>query len=431
MTAPIADPEQGVLGAVIVDSRVLIDVMAILDEQDFANPNHRTVWSAVLDLHRSRQPIDALTLTNHLVNEGTLAKVGGAPYLQTLMAAPPAPQSASFYAGLVKEASVRRQLAMLGTSISSSAASMDPDDLITKAKSILGDLSVSTAADSCVRFGSVSMDAMNHVEEIGTNPDANTGLPTGFIDLDRLLHGLGAGRLITVAAASSVGKSVLLGDFFRAWMMHGIPCCMVTLEMDREEVWRRQASAATRVPHHAINSGQLSEDDWSRIARWAGDVSDTPAWVCDKAKMSLAEVEALALRGHEQWGWRGYIVDYSQIVKHRSRQGTRERDVAEIAAGLKDIGRQTGMAVVTAAQINREYTKRPEGVPRLSDLRESAALEHESDVVILIHRPDAFDPESPRAGEADFIVAKNRGGAKDTVTVASQLHLQRFVDMAI
>lgn len=276
-----------------------------------------------------------------------------------------------------------------------------------------------------VRWGDIARGALDNIERAGQDSAGITGLPTGFPDLDELSNGLQRGRLSLVAGLSGMGKSVLLGDFFRAWMRDRIPSVLVSPEMGREEIWRRQAAAACRVNHDALNSGRLYDEDWSRLARWITDTAEAPSWVFDQGRVTLPDLRELVLKGVAEYGWQGVVVDYAQKIHHRA--GTREREVAEIAVGLKELAREADVAMVVGAQINRESTKRTDKVPKLSDLRESAALEHEADLVILVHRPDYDDAESPRAGEADLIVAKNRAGARNTVTVAAQLHFQRFM----
>jgi replicative DNA helicase len=279
----------------------------------------------------------------------------------------------------------------------------------------------------CVRWNTLADPNMTALEALGARIGLG-GLPTGIPELDDLLDGLKPGQLILGAGLTGVGKSVFLGDIFRSWMNLKCPSVLVTLEMTRDEVWRRQASAACTIDHKRITSGDLDDGDWTRLARWVADTDDAPSWVCDRPRMTLPELDALIMAGVAEHGWQGAVVDYAQIIRHRA--GTREREVAEVAAGLKEIARKAEIPLVVGAQLNREATKRTGGVPKLADLRESAALEHEADQAILVHRPDYDDPESPRRGEADLIVAKNRGGRTGTVTVAAQLQWQRFKGFA-
>jgi replicative DNA helicase len=424
--------EQATLGACLLNPTVAADVALLpLAAADFAYPHHRNVWDAIQDLRTAGTPVDANVVAGHLHDNGRLARLpGGAAYLHTLTEAPANVLAGTTYAKRVKAASTRRELVRIATqAVDKAAGADDPLAIIAATQRALAGLTATTAADSLVRWGTIADGALDGIEAAGQHTTGTVGLPTGITDLDRLLGGFQNGRLYLVGALSGAGKSVLLGDFFRAWMNHKIPCCLVTVEMGRDEVWRRQAAAACRIPHHALNEGRLSDEDWSRLARWIADTNDAPAWICDKPRMTLTELDALIMRGVEQHGWRGAVVDYAQIIKHPAP--TREREVAQVASGLKEIARKANIPVITGAQLNREANRRPGGVPKMSDLRESAALEHESDCVILIHRPDYEDHESPRAGEADLILPKNRGGPKDTVTVAAQMHFQRFLDMAV
>jgi replicative DNA helicase len=290
------------------------------------------------------------------------------------------------------------------------------------------DLSSLGLDPSCVRWNTLADPGLAALETAGEQQGLG-GLPTGFVQLDEMLQGLRPGQLVVVGGLTGAGKSVLLGDFFRTWMNLKVPAALVTLEMTRDEVWLRQASAACSVDHKRLKAGQLTDIDWSKLARWVGNTDDAPSWVCDKPRMTLAEIDALTIIGVAEHGWQAVIVDYAQIVRHKA--GTREREVAEIAAGLKEIARNAKIPVVVGAQLNREANKRISGAPKMSDLRESAALEHEADVAILVHRPDYDDPKSARVGEADFHVEKNRGGPKGVITVVAQMHFQRFQEFDI
>jgi replicative DNA helicase len=281
--------------------------------------------------------------------------------------------------------------------------------------------------DACVPWSLVTQPLLDDLEKVAEAPGTLGGLPTGFTELDDMLHGLQKGRLYLVGALTGAGKSVFLGDLFRTWMTLQIPCCMISLEMGREEIAKRQAAAACRIDHGRLQSGDLADDDWTKLARWVGATDNAPAWICDKTAATIGDLSDLVQWGVAEHGWQAVIIDYAQKILAPGL--TREQAVASIAVGLKTIAREADIPVIIGAQLNRESTKRPGGEPKLSDLRESAALEHEIDVGILIHRPDYDDPKSARVGEADLLVKKNRGGARGTVTVAAQLQWQRFVPL--
>ncbi len=204
-----------------------------------------------------------------------------------------------------------------------------------------------------------------------------------------------------------------------------------SLEMSKIEIVMRLLSAEARVPLHVLRSGQLSDDDWSKLARRMGEISEAPIFVDDTPSMNLMEIRAKARRLKQRHDLKLIVVDYLQLMTSPKRTESRQQEVADLSRGLKLLAKEVECPVIAVSQLNRGPEQRTDKRPQLSDLRESGSIEQDADVVILLHRDDYYDKESPRAGEADFIVAKHRNGPTDTVTVAAQLHLSRFVDMAI
>ncbi|MEV4117376.1 replicative DNA helicase [Micromonospora sp. NPDC049645] len=204
-----------------------------------------------------------------------------------------------------------------------------------------------------------------------------------------------------------------------------------SLEMSKVEIVMRLLSAEARVPLHVLRSGQLSDDDWTKLARCMGEISEAPLFVDDTPSMNLMEIRAKARRLKQRHDLKMIVVDYLQLMTSPKRTESRQQEVADLSRGLKLLAKEVECPVIAVSQLNRGPEQRTDKRPQLSDLRESGSIEQDADVVILLHRDDYYDKESPRAGEADFIVAKHRNGPTDTVTVAAQLHLSRFVDMAI
>jgi len=259
-----------------------------------------------------------------------------------------------------------------------------------------------------------------------------TGVPTGFSDLDRLLNGLHPGQLIIVAGRPGLGKSTVSMDFARnAAIRSNCASAIFSLEMSKIEMVMRLLSAEARVPLHVLRSGQLTDDDWSKLARRMGEISEAPIFVDDTPSMNLMEIRAKARRLKQRHNLKLLVVDYLQLMTSPKRTESRQQEVADLSRGLKLLAKEIECPVIAVSQLNRGPEQRTDKRPQLSDLRESGSIEQDADVVILLHRDDYYDKESPRAGEADFIVAKHRNGPTDTVTVAAQLHLSRFVDMAI
>jgi replicative DNA helicase len=252
-------------------------------------------------------------------------------------------------------------------------------------------------------------------------------VPVRCVQVDNDDHLYLAGRSMIPTHNSTAAM-----DFSRtAAVKHNMASAIFSLEMSKVEIVMRLLSAEARVPLHVLRSGQLSDDDWTKLARRMGEISEAPLFVDDTPNMNLMEIRAKARRLKQRHDLKLIVVDYLQLMSSPKRTESRQQEVAELSRGLKLLAKEVECPVVAVSQLNRGPEQRTDKRPQLSDLRESGSIEQDADVVILLHRDDYYDKESPRAGEADFIVAKHRNGPTDTVTVAAQLHLSRFVDMAI
>lgn len=252
-------------------------------------------------------------------------------------------------------------------------------------------------------------------------------VPVRCVSVDNADHLYLAGRSMIPTHNSTVGL-----DFCRsAAIRHNMASAIFTLEMSKIEVVTRLLSAEAKVPLHVMRSGHLSDDDWTRLARRMGEISEAPLFVDDTPNMTLMEIRAKARRLRQRHGLRLVVVDYMQLMSSPKKVESRQQEVADISRGLKLLAKELEVPVIAMSQLNRGPEQRTDKRPQLSDLRESGSIEQDADVVILLHRDDYYDKETPRAGEADLIVAKHRNGPTDTITVAAQLHFSRFVDMAV
>ena len=272
---------------------------------------------------------------------------------------------------------------------------------------------------------------LDEIEAADSRNGTMVGVPTGFRDLDALLHGLHPGQLVVLAARPAIGKSTLGLDLARsASIKHGLTSVVFSLEMSRSEITMRLLSAEARVPLHHMRSGGMTDEDWSRLARRMGEVAEAPLFIDDSPNLTMMEIRAKARRLRQRHELRLVVVDYLQLMTSPKRVESRQQEVSELSRSLKLLAKELECPVVAISQLNRGPEQRQDKRPQLSDLRESGAIEQDADVVILLSREDAYERESPRAGEADFIVAKHRNGPTATITVAFQGHYSRFVDMS-
>lgn len=426
--------EQCVLGGMLLSKDAIADVVEILRSNDFYRPSHSTVFDVILDIYGRGEPADPITVAAALTDAGDLARVGGAAYLHTLISSVPTAASSGYYARIVAERAVLRRLIDAGTRIVQLGfqGGRDVDDVVDLAQQAVYDITERRAGEDFAVLADLLQPALDEIEAVGHRDGLMRGLPTGFGDLDRLLNGLQAGQLIIVAGRPGLGKSTVAMDFARhAAVRHNAAAAFFSLEMSKIEIVTRILSAEARVPLNVLRSGQLSDDDWSRLARRMGEISGAPLFVDDTPNMTLMEIRAKARRMRQRDDLKLVVVDYLQLMSSPKRTESRQQEVADLSRGLKLLAKEIECPVIAVSQLNRGPEQRTDKRPQLSDLRESGSIEQDADIVILLHRDDYYDKESPRAGEADFIVAKHRNGPTDTITVAAQLHFSRFVDMAI
>ena len=425
--------EQCVLGGMLMSKDAISDVMEVIRPADHYRPAHQVVHEAILELYGRGEPADPVTVSDLLAKRGELARVGGGAYLHTLIASVPTAANAGYYARIVRERAILRRLVEVGTRIVQLgyAGDGDADELVDRAQAEIYGVTERRVAEDFLPLSEIMPGALDEIEAIGSRGGVMTGVPTGFADLDTLTNGLHPGQMVVIAARPAIGKSTLALDLARAAAIkHRLTTAMFSLEMSRNEITMRLLSAEARVPLQAMRTGQLGEDDWTRLARRMSEVVDAPLFIDDSPNMSMMEIRAKCRRLKQRHDLRMVIVDYLQLMTSPRRVENRQQEVSEMSRSLKLLAKEVDVPVVAISQLNRGPEQRNDKRPLLSDLRESGSIEQDSDVVILLHREDAYERESPRAGEADLIVAKHRNGPTTTVTVAFQGHYSRFVDMA-
>jgi replicative DNA helicase len=271
---------------------------------------------------------------------------------------------------------------------------------------------------------------LDELEAIESRKGAGLGVPTGFVDLDALTNGLHPGQMIIIAARPGIGKSTLGLDVARSCSVrNGMASVIFSLEMSRSEIVMRLLSAETGVQLSDMRAGRMRDDDWTRMARRISEISEAPLFIDDSPNLTMMEIRAKARRLKQRHDLKLVVVDYMQLMSSGRKVESRQQEVSEFSRQLKLLAKELDVPVIAISQLNRGPEQRTDKRPMLADLRESGSLEQDADIVLLIHRPDAFDPDDPRRGEVDLIVAKHRNGRTDTITVTNQLHLSRFHNM--
>lgn len=425
--------EQCVLGGMLLSKEAIIQVVEILSSSDFYRPAHQTIYDTIVDLFARGEPVDAISVHAELTKRGEIARVGGAPYLHTLTDTVPTAANAGYYARIVADRAVLRRLVEAGTRIAQLGYSGDGDvdDLVDQAQAEIFKVAERRTSEDYLPLSDIMPGALDELEAIASHDDTLTGVPTGFTDFDALSNGLHPGQMIIIAARPAVGKSTLALDFARsAAIKHQLTTVFFSLEMGRNEIVMRLLSAEARVPLHTMRSGMMTDEDWARLARRMGEVAGAPLFIDDSPNLTMMEIRAKCRRLKQQHDLKLVIVDYLQLLSSHGRVESRQQEVSEMSRSLKLLAKELEVPVVALSQLNRGPEQRTDKKPQISDLRESGSIEQDADMVILLYREDVHEKESPRAGEADLIVAKHRNGPTATVTVTFQGHYSRFVDMA-
>ena len=569
--------EQSVLGGMLLSKDAIADVLERLRPGDFYRPAHQSVYDAVLDLYGRGEPADAVTVSAELDRRGLLKRVGGAPYLHTLISTVPTAANAGYYAGIVAEKALLRRLVEAGTRVVqygyAGAEGADVAQVVDRAQSEIYNVTDGRTTEDFVPLEQLLQPTMDEIDAIASQGGIARGVPTGFTDLDELTNGLHPGQMIVIAARPGMGKALALdtplptptgwttmgevqvGDWLvgadaeptrvvaATEVMLGRPCfevefsdgtvivadaehqwptesgirttaqlrsgsdrlirasapggsggrtallapavyvawvrrvgtipvrcvqvdneshlylagegmvpthnstlgldflrsCSIkhrqasivfSLEMSKSEIVMRLLSAEAKIKLADMRAGRMSDDDWTRLARRMSEISEAPLYIDDSPNLTMMEIRAKARRLHQKADLRLIVIDYLQLMTSGKKVESRQQEVSEFSRQIKLLAKELEVPVVAMSQLNRGPEQRTDKKPMLADLRESGSIEQDSDMVILLHRPDAFERDDPRGGEADLIIAKHRNGPTKTITVAHQLHLSRFTNMA-
>ena len=369
--------EQSVLGAMMLSKDAIADVVEVLREQDFYRPSHQVIYSVLLDLYGRGEPADAVTVAADLQKIGELSRIGGAPYLHTLVSMVPTAANAGYYGRIVREKAILRRLVEAGTRIVQMGYSGqgEVDDVVDRAQAEVYEVTDKRTSEDYAPLRDIMDGALTEIEAIANRSGEMVGVPTGFTDLDNLTNGLHPGQLIIIAARPAVGKSTLGVDIARAASIkHNLSSVIFSLEMSRNEIVMRLLSAEAQVPLHHMRAGTMSDADWKKLATKMGVVSEAPLFIDDSPNMTLMEIRAKCRRLKQRHDLRLVIVDYLQLMTSGKKVESRQQEVSEFSRSLKLLAKELEVPVIAISQLNRGPEQRTDKKPMMSDLRESGCL---------------------------------------------------------
>jgi replicative DNA helicase len=426
------EAEQSVLGSLLIDPDALLKVTPFLRPEDFYRETHGQIYRAILGLHEQRQPADFVTLCEELERRGQLEHVGGPGYLTSLISVVPTSIHAQHYGRIVERTATLRRLISAASEISSMAYERadDEDRILDQAEQLIFGVAQRSIERELVPLRTILSDYYDRIEYLYDHRGQTIGVPSGFIDLDRLLGGFQQADLIIVAGRPGTGKTSLAMTIVdHAARKHGLCVAIFSLEMPSQQVVQRLVSGATGIESQRLRTGEISEDELALIARAMGELSETSVYIDDTPAIAPMELRAKARRLQAEHPLDLIIVDYLQLMQAGLRMENRVQEVSYISRQLKSLASELHVPVLACSQLSRAVESRPDKRPLLSDLRESGSIEQDADVVMFIYREEMYVEETFKPNIADIIVAKHRNGPTGQLSLRFMKEQTRFANL--
>ncbi len=427
------EAEEAVVGAVLINPEAYLDLAQFLQPDDFYIVRHRWIWEAFARLHEKRIPLDFLTISEEIESAGQLLEIGGPAYLTALLNQVPTSLHAEAYGHMVEAAAIRRRLLTSANQIATLAYNEreSVENVIEEAEKSIFNVSERRLKKDMQPISAVLSDYYDRIGELAKRPEDIFGVPTGFIDLDRMLTGLQPSDLIIIAGRPGQGKSgFLLSAAKNAALMHKKNVAIFSLEMSNEQVVQRLLAQETGIDSQRLRNGKLKEDEWSLLTHAVEVLGDTHIYLDDTPAITPLSLRTKCRRLHMEFGLDLIILDYIQLMGGDMRNENRVQEVSYISRNLKVLAHELNVPVLAAAQLSRAVEQRTDKRPVLSDLRESGSIEQDADIVMFIYRPDQYEKDTAKNNVAEIIVAKHRNGPTGSVELIFLNHLAKFVDAA-
>lgn len=426
------EAEESVLGGVLLDTEAIHTAIEKLRPDDFYRPAHQSIFTAMVELVDRREPIDVVTLTQKLKSLGCLEEVGGVEAVSRLAGLVPNAANIAYYARLVKEASIRRKVIKEATDIISEAFSGEGEveEFLDKAeKQILG-ISDQRTGTAFHKVCDVVQKSIKFVETLYDRKEPITGISCGLTDLDLETAGFQPSDLIVIAARPSMGKTALVLGFAThvgVELKKGV--AIFSLEMSKEQLVLRMLCSESGVANSRVRTGHLQDRDFPNLVAAAGRLTDAPIYIDDTPGLSIGELRAKCRRLHREQPLSMVMVDYLQLMRSPAYSHSREQEISDISRSLKGLAKELNVPVIALSQLNRSVESRDDKRPRMSDLRESGAIEQDADIIMFIYRDQVYNPETADQGIAELIIAKQRNGPTGTVRVQFLGEQTQFCDI--
>jgi replicative DNA helicase len=428
------EAERSVIGSMLLVNEVIDDVLQLLRADYFYNDAHREIYSAILQLHENgHRGIDAVTLAEALTKRATLETIGGPHAILNILETVPHAAHAEHYARIVREKWLQRTLIYTCTDIlkTSYDSQEDVSDVLKEAERRIFEIAEQQENLSKIDIESILHDTWERIMERANNPDEVTGLTSGFVGLDKMTSGFQKTELVILAARPSMGKTAFVCNCALAMAGKGKTGVLIfSLEQSKLELAERFLCQFAKVDGHKVRQGNLDKFERDQILEASSELGTFPIFIDDVPGRTISQISAFARRMKRQSGIGCVIIDYLQLIEAEEKTMPREQQIATITRRLKFMAKELQIPVIALAQVNRGVEQRDDKKPKLSDLRESGAIEQDADLVIFLHREEVYNPSEENKGLADLIVAKNRSGPIGIAPLTWLKESMRFADRA-
>ncbi len=421
------EAEISVLGSMLLDNEAINLVTELLRTDNFYKTSHQYIFDTIVNLYNKNNAVDLVILKDELKKQSLLEKVGGAEYLMELEESVPLASNVEYYAKIVREKTIKRDLITATAKIQQEAYndSLESDELLDIAEKEIFDITQRKFSSPTTKLFNILHDTFDHISNLHDREGRLTGVSTGYYDLDDITSGLQNSELIIIAARPSMGKSSLVLNIAEhAGTKEKKPTLIFSMEMSAQQVAQNMLCSKAKIDAHLLRTGKLDDNQFSNLSLAMGDLSESEIFIDDTPGLGLLELRAKARRLKLQHNIQMIIVDYLQLMEGRKAEN-RQQEISGISRGLKALARELEVPVIAVSQLNRSVETRDGHTPRMSDLRESGSIEQDADVIILLHREDYYDP-TKRPGEVDLNIAKQRNGPTGKVKLTFLREILRF-----
>jgi len=421
------EAEISVLGSMLLDNEAINLVTEILRTDNFYKTSHQYIFDTIVNLYNKHHAVDLVILKDELKKQSLLEKIGGTEYLMELEESVPLASNVEYYAKIVREKTIKRDLITATAKIQQEAYndSLESEELLDVAEKEIFDITQRKFSSPTTKLFNILHDTFDHISNLHDREGRLTGISTGYYDLDDITSGLQKSELIIIAARPSMGKSSLVLNISEhAGTKEKKPTLIFSMEMSAQQVAQNMLCSNAKIDAHLLRTGKLDDNQFSNLSLAMGDLSESEIFIDDTPGLGLLELRAKARRLKLQHNIQLIIIDYLQLMEARKAEN-RQQEISSISRGLKALARELEVPVIAVSQLNRSVETREGHTPRMSDLRESGSIEQDADVIILLHREDYYDP-TKRPGEVDLNIAKQRNGPTGKVKLTFRREILRF-----